>query len=71
MNVGTDGTIWLRLRSRGDHYAWLVLDPRGEPLDTVRVPRNQWILSASLDELWVSETDELDIPSVVRFRIER
>ncbi len=49
---------------------WDVIDPRGTYLGTIRTPENGWIGAATGEFLWVVERGELDVESVVRYRIE-
>ena len=70
--VGRDGTVWVGLRATGAAgHPWLVLDRGGAVLDTIVIPRNAYPAVAELGMLWTVESDENDVESVVRYRIER
>lgn len=71
--AGTDGSIWLR-RERvivADSATWEAYTQAGELRARFRAPINLRILRASLDEVWTVETNDLDVPFVVRNRVAR
>ena len=69
--VGRDGTTWLQLSAPDpDHHQWMVLDPAGELLARLTVPASLRILNADRYHVWGVETDELDVPYLVRHRID-
>jgi hypothetical protein len=68
--VGRDGTIWLgreRLGVRSVEY--LVLGPDGGILASVAAPPGLRILQAQRDMVWGVESDEFDVPYIVRYRV--
>lgn len=68
--LGRDGTIWLRREDLGRSMAWWhVLDPRGRIIGRAWVPANLDVRYADRTQLWAVELDELDVPTLVRFRI--
>jgi hypothetical protein len=68
---GEDGTLWLRREDTGaEHYRWLILAPDGTPRGNLDLPRSWRIRWVSADEFIAVENDELDIPWLLRFRIE-
>jgi hypothetical protein len=69
--VGQDTTLWLR-REEGASamYAWVVISPQGEPRGTFVLPRSATILWTDGDEMWVSLPDDLEVPWLVKYRLE-
>lgn len=72
--VGRDETFWIEefipiyeRRSR----RWLVLDAQGNPVGRVAVPATVHIHSASLTQIWATETDDDGLQHVVRYRVSR
>jgi hypothetical protein len=69
---GNDGTILLMLEPGDAPTAtWLVLDTQGEPIGRVTLPANVLVRRVDLPLLWSVETDDLDVPYVVRYRVTR
>lgn len=67
---GRDDTIWVMLEpGDADTATWLVLDSGGEPMGRVRLPSGVLVRQAELPLVWGVETDELDVPYVVRYRV--
>jgi hypothetical protein len=50
---------------------WLILDPAGAPYGSVIVPRNIFITTVDLSNIWAFELDDNDVQSIVRFRLAR
>jgi hypothetical protein len=72
--VGRDGSAWLRMRKPGlepEERFWLILDPAGAPYGSVIVPRNIFITTVDLSNIWAFELDDNDVQSIVRFRLAR
>jgi hypothetical protein len=67
--IGSDGRIWVGLKPEPDGRPWLVLGPRGDPIGRVVLPGNVVLQAASESQLWAVERDELDVESVVRYRL--
>jgi hypothetical protein len=69
--VWSDGSIWLEeARVPGDSIGpWLVLEPGGEPVARVELSARYELHLVEGDRAWVVETDELDVPYVVRLRV--
>jgi len=72
--VEPDGHLWVEPAGRDTAAILDVFDPRGRYLGAVRSPvelgsRRPWRFHG--DRLYAVVTDELDVPYVVRFRIER
>lgn len=70
MVLGKDGSIWLRQQpdSRGT-VTWLVLGVQGEATGRVQLPARTDLHVIDPPYLWGTETDELDVPYVVRFSL--
>jgi NAD(P)H-nitrite reductase large subunit len=68
--AGRDGTIWLRREERGGVTRWEVLDASGSVVARLDVPAALRILAADRTDVWGVETDDLDVPYVVRYRVE-
>lgn len=50
---------------------WFAVDGEGEPIGTAFLPRSAEVLAADRSHLWTVERDEVDVPSVVRYRVEQ
>ena len=70
--AGADGTVWLRREERpGPSDIWNVLDERGDVQAVVTVPKGTDLHYADEHNVWGVVTDQLDIPYVVRYRIDK
>ncbi|MCH7933341.1 MAG: hypothetical protein IIC36_05030 [Gemmatimonadetes bacterium] len=67
---GRDNTLWIRMRDTAEGRPYRILDPSGEPVGTLTLPLNSRIAAADLHQIWVIEIDELDVESVVRYRLQ-
>jgi hypothetical protein len=68
--LGRDGTIWLRREELGRPMAWWhVLDPGGRIIGRTWIPARLSVRYADRTQIWAVERDELDVPTLVRFRI--
>jgi hypothetical protein len=67
--VGSDGRIWVGLRADDRVRPWMILSPEGEPIGQVSLPRRFFLWAAGKTHVWGSETDDLDVESIVRFRL--
>lgn len=68
--LGRDGTIWLRREELGRPMAWWhVLDPSGRIIARAWFPARLDVRYADRTQLWAVKLDELDVPTLVRFRI--
>lgn len=67
---GHDGSIWIRLRRSTGERTYIVLDESGEVVGRVPAPGRGGILLASRSHLWVVESDEWGVPSLVRFGVD-
>jgi len=69
--VGNDHRVWIGLRPTSRGRPWLVLGDAGAPDGIVTLPANSTVRAADGEHLWAIEQDELDVESVVRYRLER
>lgn len=68
--LGRDGSMWLKREGHSaDSVDWLVLSPQGEVVGTVTTPLTLSIQAAEMERVWGMETDELDVPYLVRYAI--
>jgi hypothetical protein len=65
--AGADGTIWLDYIPGPGRSIWLVLDQTWRPIFTVELPARVSLRAATRSTAWVTLTDELDVPFVVRY----
>lgn len=69
--IGTDGTVWVAREDVPDEpRTWDVFDGTGRMIARVTTPPGLRIDSASRTTVWAVETSELDVPYVVRYRVE-
>lgn len=67
-----DGSLWLRREATtGPQAVWLVLNADGIPRATVELPRDAVVVWATASHVFTRETEELDVPYVVRYRLDR
>ena len=71
VTLGLDGTIWVELRRTEDGTPVHVLSESGDPVGSLLLPVRSRIQQASMTHLWVTERDEFDLASVVRYRVIR
>ena len=70
--AGSDGSVWLQREDTGlDELGWDVYSLDGTLVAKISLPRSTTILRASLQDLWVVEPDELNVPFVVHYRVRR
>lgn len=69
--LGVDRSVWLRRSDGSEGREWLVLDGSGTPAFRVRLPASVSVEAASLDAIWATDVDALDIPYLVKYRIAR
>jgi hypothetical protein len=68
--IGRDGSIWLKREAlSADSADWLVLSAQGAVVGTVTTPGNLSIQAAEAGRVWGMETDELDVPYLVRYAV--
>jgi hypothetical protein len=69
MTLGLDQTIWIGMRPTGEERGYLILNGRGDPIGSLMVPTSTRIRQASATRIWVTETDDDGLSSVVRYRV--
>ena len=70
ITLGLDRTVWISMRLSDEGRAYLVLDREGDPVGSVVVPSTSRIRQASASRIWVTETDQDGLTSVVRYRVQ-
>lgn len=71
MVVAQDKSIWLSLGPDEQAAAdWLVLDPSGEPVARTTLPSDAEVLLVDPPLVYARGRDELDVPYLLRFRVE-
>lgn len=71
MVVAQDKSIWLSLGPDDQGAAdWLVLDPSGEPVARTTLPSDADVLLVDPPLVYARGRDELDVPYLLRFRVE-
>ena len=71
VTLGLDGTIWVELRRTEGGTPVHVLSESGDPIGSLLLPARSRIQQASRTHLWVTERDQFDLTSVVRYRVIR
>ena len=71
LHAGADGTTWLLVRTGVDSFEWEVLDDSGRVTARLAPPAAGRIKWSDADAAWFTETDELDVPYLVRYAIHR
>jgi hypothetical protein len=66
--VADDGSVWLGLQGHSPPQ-WLVLDSAAAPVARVTGEPTLRILVIREGEVWGVIRDELDVPSLVRYRV--
>ena len=64
--MGLDGKLWVRILGEG----WIVLDEAGAPEARVSLPGGS-VIAADGDIVWAVEHDEYDVPSLIRYELQR
>jgi hypothetical protein len=74
--ISPEGDIWLRIAAApgSELSPWWKLDPGGSPVARMELPSNMTLRAVERDAAgggvgWAVETDELDVPYVVRLRM--
>jgi hypothetical protein len=66
-----EGEVWLRREHTQGDYRWTILGGDGRAIGELTLPRAFTPLVFRRGELWGVETNEVDVPWVVRYRIVR
>lgn len=69
MLIGIDATVWVMGRVTPQGTTATAMDQRGTPLFVVDLPPRTRLVQANRTTLWTIQTDDDDLPSVVRYRI--
>lgn len=69
VRMGRDGGVWLRRGGESSQAQWLALSPNGEEAFTVRLSRSLTVQEATLETIWGTIRDALDVPYVVRLDV--
>ena len=69
--ISNDGALWLKHNDADSVATWSVTDSRGSVAANVKLPARTAVRSVEGDTLWGVERDEMDVGSVVRYRIHR
>jgi len=67
--LAADQTIWLQLHSTGADRQWLALDPAGNPIGVVSVPKNFVARAGDRTHLWGFEAEGDQLRSLVRYLV--
>jgi hypothetical protein len=67
--IGSDYRIWLALPATAAGRPWLALSPTGLPVGRITLPPSSQLRAADADEVWVTERDDADLESIVKYRI--
>jgi hypothetical protein len=71
VHAGDDGTLWLQLNTPADDIAdWILIGRDGTPLGTLKLPIGIRLYHSAVPSVWAVELDELDVPWLVRLRVE-
>jgi hypothetical protein len=67
--IASDGKLWLRAEELGEPAVkWRILSAGGDPVGVVELPSGFTMLYARGLRVWGTESDELDVPYIVRYR---
>jgi hypothetical protein len=69
LTLGLDQTVWIGMRPTDEGRGYLILNDRGDPIGSVMVPTSTRVRQASATHIWVTETDDDGLSSVVRYRV--
>jgi hypothetical protein len=69
LTLGLDHTIWIGMRPTEEGRGYLILNGRGDPIGSLMVPSSTRVRQASATHIWVTETDDDGLSSVVRYRV--
>jgi hypothetical protein len=70
MLIGRDGCIWIQYPTHANARAYLGIDANGDVLGTLILPRTSRLAVAQRDRIWITERDENDVQSIVRYRVD-
>jgi hypothetical protein len=67
--VGQDNTTWVQLGKTAGGTPVVALDAKGNAIASIVVPPRSRLVQASLVHVWVLETDDDGLSSIVRYRL--
>lgn len=68
---GSDGTVWVQLNSPSTETAdWVLIGDDGSPRGRLTMPVSLRIRHSDLPTVWAVETDDFDVPWLLRLRVE-
>ena len=70
ITLGLDKTVWIGFRLSAEGRSYLVLDGTGNPIGSVVLPATSRLRQATASRLWVTETDEDGLTSIVRYHVQ-
>ena len=71
LHAGSDGTLWLQLNAAAADVAeWVLIGADGSPRGRLRLPARMQIHHSALPTVWAVELDDLDVPWLVRLKVE-
>ena len=72
VRIGADGSVWLRQTGARDGLCvWTVLSDQGEGIADVSLPTDLELFWATPTRVYGIETDDLDVPYLVRYEVTR
>jgi len=69
ITLGLDQTIWVGMRPTDEGRVTLILNGRGDPIGSLLLPRTSRVRQATAAQIWITETDDDGLTSVVRYRV--
>ena len=69
--AGADGSLWLRREEGRDSTHYWIIDKQGRRVGQVNLPTSVTLMAAAESMVWAVRRDEFDVPTVVRYRIQR
>jgi hypothetical protein len=71
VHAGNDGTLWLQLNTAITGVAdWVLVGADGSPRGRLSLPAGMQIHHSALPAVWAVELDDVDVPWLVRLRVE-
>lgn len=67
--LGLDSTVWVGLHPTPEGQKVLVFNAKGVAVATVVLPKRSTLRQATARQIWVTETDDDGLNSVVRYRV--
>ncbi|MCE2423305.1 MAG: hypothetical protein J4G03_08390 [Gemmatimonadetes bacterium] len=65
--INVEGLVWLKLRTGETSFEWCILDGMGRPIGRFKVPDNTRLAAGDREGVWLVETDQWDVPYLVRY----